>query len=352
MSAKIVLLLAVGFAVTWALTPLVRRLALRLGAVDMPDGRKVHAAPTPRLGGLAIYGGFLAVLLLTWPWPRPILGLALGGTLVVLLGILDDCRGLSAYLKLAGQVAAALVVVGLGVKVDFLTNPFDGFIFLGYLAVPVTVIWIVGITNALNLIDGLDGLAAGTAAIAAVTMGIVAWMEGQTAIAGYAFALAVAALAFLRYNFSPAKIFMGDTGSMFLGLNLAVLAILGLTKTATILSLLVPVIILGWPIIDTFWAIIRRYRHRQPVFAPDKQHLHHQLLNLGLNQRQAVTVVYILDGCLGASAVLVNLLSPAQATVLLLVLFAMVAVGCYLVRAAGRHQPAGEAVSQNSAHRC
>lgn len=338
-----------AFFVTWSLTPLVRRLALRLGAVDIPGSRKVHHLPVPTMGGLAIFVGFGAVLLFTWPWPRPVLGLALGGVLVVLLGIWDDCRELSPRGKLLGQVAAALVMVALGVKVDFVSNPFDGMIFLGFLAVPATVLWVVGITNALNLIDGLDGLAAGTAAIAALSMGIVAWMEGQMVVALYAFSLAACALAFLRYNFSPARIFMGDTGSMFLGLNLAGLAVLGFTKTTTVLSLLVPVIILGWPIVDTFWAIVRRYHHRQSIFAADKQHLHHQLLNLGLSQRQAVTVIYVLNGCLGAAAVLVNVLSLVEGIVLLLVLFTLVAVGCYLVRAAGRHSPSSEVITRSVA---
>ncbi|TDA68690.1 MAG: undecaprenyl/decaprenyl-phosphate alpha-N-acetylglucosaminyl 1-phosphate transferase [Clostridia bacterium] len=341
-----IVILVAGFVVVLLLTPTVRRLAVYLGAVDMPAARKVHRQPIPRLGGLAIYGGFLLVLLLSRPWAPPVTGLTLGSTLIVLVGIWDDCRELSAKVKLAAQVAAAVVVVVFGIRVDFFTNPFDGLIFLGALAAPVTVIWIVGITNALNLIDGLDGLAGGTAAIAAVTVAVVAWMEGQPTAAFYALALSLCALGFLRYNFFPAKIFMGDTGSMFLGFNLAILAIMGLTKTATIISFLVPVVILGWPIIDTFWAILRRYRNHQPIMAPDKQHLHHQLLNLGLSQRQAVLVVYILDGCLGACAILLNLLPPAQGILLLVVILAMVAVGCYLVRAASHHRVSSELTRQ------
>lgn len=337
-----IIILIAGFITVLLLTPVARRLALYLGAVDRPTARKIHRRPIPRLGGLAIYGGFLLVLLVSRPWTPPVTGLALGSTLIVLLGIWDDRRELPAKIKLAGQVAAAVAVVAFGVRVEFLTNPFNGLIFLGTMAIPVTVLWIVGITNALNLIDGLDGLAAGTAAIAAVTVAVVAWMEGQTTVAFYALALAVCAAGFLRYNFFPAKIFMGDTGSMFLGFNLASLAILGLTKTATIISLLVPVVILGWPIVDTFWAILRRYRNHQPIMAPDKQHLHHQLLNLGLSQRQAVLVVYILDGCLGACAILLNLLPPAQGILLLLLIFTLVAVGCYLVRTASRHRATSE----------
>lgn len=341
-----VIVLITGFVAVVLLTPAVRRLAVYLGAVDMPSARKIHRHPIPRLGGVAIYGGFLLVLLLSRPWTPPVTGLALGSTLIVLLGIWDDRRELPAKIKLAGQVAAAILVVAFGVRVDFLTNPFDGLIFLGAMAAPVTVIWIVGITNALNLIDGLDGLAGGTAAIAAVTVAVVAWMEGQTTAAFYALALALCAMGFLRYNFFPAKIFMGDTGSMFLGFNLASLAIMGLTKTATIISFLVPVVILGWPIVDTFWAILRRYRNHRPITAPDKQHLHHQLLKLGLSQRQAVLVVYILDGCLGACAILLNLLPPAQGILLLLLIFTLMAVGCYLVRAASRNRVPSELTHQ------
>lgn len=243
--------------------------------------------------------------------------LLLGGTAMFLVGALDDLKGLNPRTKLAGQVAGALLAYFLGLRVDFLTNPWDGMFFLGSLSLPVTVLWLVGITNALNLIDGLDGLAAGVATIAAVTLAVVAWLEGQAQAATAALVLAAVTLAFLRFNFYPAKLFMGDSGAMFLGFNLAALAVLGTAKSTTVLSLLVPVLALGLPILDTSWAILRRLYHGQPIFGADKEHLHHRLLRLGLHQRQAVLLIYGMHISLGISAVLLAMLTTAQSILFL-----------------------------------
>jgi len=274
----------------------------------------------PRLGGVAIFAGFLAAYLAAGMYRPPFQGLLWGAGLILVVGLVDDIRGLSPRWKLAGQLAAALVVTFSGARVEFLTNPFDGFLVLGKLAVPVTVLWLVGVTNALNLVDGLDGLAAGTALIASATMAVVAWLEGETTVAFLALALAAAILGFLPYNFHPASIFMGDSGSMFLGLTLASLAVLGLTKSATVISLFIPVLILGIPILDTFFAIVRRFLNRRPIFQPDKGHLHHCLMAYGLTQKQAVLAIYVVNLCLGASAVLLTRLTTDQGMIILILL--------------------------------
>jgi UDP-GlcNAc:undecaprenyl-phosphate GlcNAc-1-phosphate transferase len=248
----------------------------------------------------------------------------------MLVGLLDDTYGLSPKVKLLGQIVAALVAVQFGYRVEFITNPFNGGIIDLVdlkLSTPVTLFWIIGITNAINLIDGLDGLAAGTSAIAAVTMAVVAWSEGLPEIAVLALILAAAVLGFLKYNFNPAQIFMGDSGSLFLGFNLGALAIEGLTKGATVISLFIPIVILGIPIMDTMFAIIRRFSNGQPIFQPDKKHLHHCLLELGLSHKQTVLAIYGINVFLGASAVLLNRLSTAQSYMVLIGIATLVLIG-------------------------
>jgi UDP-GlcNAc:undecaprenyl-phosphate GlcNAc-1-phosphate transferase len=293
--------------------------------MDPGGGRKIHHTPVPRLGGLAIYLGFTVALVALVRSPF-VPALVLGGTLVFLLGVADDIRGINPWLKLAGQTAAATASALLGIRVEFLTNPWDGIVLLGGLSLPVTVLWLVAITNAMNLIDGLDGLAAGVAAIAGATLAAVAWLKGQVPAAAAAITLSATAAAFLRYNFHPAKVFMGDSGAMFLGFNLAALAVIGTAKSTTALSLLVPVLALGLPILDTSWAIVRRLSHGQPVFRADKEHLHHRLLQLGLDQRQAVLLLYGVHAALGIFAVLMAVLTTAQSLLMLaaLVLLALV----------------------------
>jgi len=265
---------------------------------------------------LAIYLGFTLALLAFGRFPH-VWGLLAGGTVVFLVGVVDDLKGISPRAKLAGQVAGAVLASLLGVRVEFLTNPWDGLIFLGGFSLPVTVLWLVAITNALNLIDGLDGLAAGVAAIAGACLAAVAWLEGQGQVGVAAVALAATAAAFLRYNFHPALLFMGDSGAMFLGFNLAALAVLGTAKSTTVLSLLVPVLALGLPILDTFWAIVRRLVQGRPVFSADKGHLHHLLLRMGLNQRQAVLLIYGMHTSLSLCAVLLAMLTTAQSLLML-----------------------------------
>ena len=311
--------LLLAFLVAFLGTPLVRKLAIKIKAIDRPDARKVHNGLMPRLGGLAICLGFWVTILLTQELSREMLGVLVGGLLIVLLGILDDTRGLSPRIKLIGQVLAACVVLYGGVRVEFITSPIAGIIDLKYFSYFITVIWIIGITNAVNLIDGLDGLAAGVSAIAAVTLGIVSILEGYQEVAALAFILAASTLGFLKYNFHPAKLFMGDTGSMFLGFNLATIAIIGLTKSATVISLFLPIVILGIPIADTFFAIVRRYFNGKPIFSPDKDHLHHRLLALGLSHKHTVLAIYGVSIILGASAVLTAMLTTPQGVIVMLI---------------------------------
>lgn len=335
---------AVALGLAYLLTPAVRRLAFRVGAVDIPDARKVHRGEMPRLGGLAIYLAFGAAVLLFLREDRQLLSLLAAGGVVLAVGAADDLRGISPRVKLAGQLLAAIVLVAAGYRVEFLTNPGGGTVIgLGKWAIPFTLFWLVGISNALNLIDGLDGLAAGTAAIAALAMAAVAWSGGQAAAMLAALVLAAAALGFLRHNFYPARIFMGDSGSLFLGFVLAALAIPGLTKGTTFISLVIPVVVLGIPILDTAAAIARRFLGGQPIFQPDRRHLHHRLLDLGLTQRQTVLLIYAVNLVLGGSAVLLNFLSTERAVALLILLSLGILTAANRLGAAERRQVAGQA---------
>ncbi len=320
MFLKVLLAGILACVVSFIITPFIIKFAHKIGALDNPDERKVHKNVMPRLGGLAIYLSFIITVLISNSLTKPLTGLLLGSTLIVFIGIIDDIKGLSPRIKLLGQISAALVAVYFGVKVQFLTNPFSDMIILGKLAIPVTVLWIVGVTNALNLVDGLDGLAAGIASIASLTMGVIAFIEGQFASAFLAIILFSSIIGFLKYNFHPAKIFMGDTGSMFLGFSLSIIAIEGLTKGATVISVFIPVVILGIPIFDTAFAIIRRFINGQPIFQADKQHLHHRLLDLGLSHKQTVLAIYFISIMLSASAVLLTKLSTEQGSLILIVI--------------------------------
>ncbi len=302
-----------GFLLTLALTPWVRELAARHGAMDRPDPRKVHKVPTPLWGGLGVFIAFTVAFLVViglFRAPEPITGreyatmaaLLFGGAVLVAIGMYDDRHGMPAKMKLFGQVGVAMVLVGMGVRVDFFSLPFvDGIIFLQeWQAILLSMLWLVGITNAINLLDGLDGLVAGVALTSALIFLVVAALNGEWATVLAMAALAGAALGFLRYNFNPAQIFMGDTGSLFFGLMFAGWSIVGCLKTTATVALAIPVmLIMGVPILDTTFAIVRRGLRRQPIFAPDKGHLHHRLLAVGMSQRQAVVTIYAINVMFG-----------------------------------------------------
>lgn len=324
----------IALIVALAVTPGVIIFAGKTGAMDAPDARKVHKGPMPRIGGLAIYIGFMAGVLamlrlteLPEEVANGVIGLLAGGTLIVALGLLDDYKNLPAKVKLLGQILAACVVVYFDVRIDFITDPFGDYLYLEYLSVPATVFWIVGLTNTVNLIDGLDGLAAGVATIASITIFLVALQQGVLVVALVTAALAGSAMGFLHYNFNPARIFMGDTGSMFLGFILAGISVIGAVKCAATIALIVPILALGVPIMDTTFAIIRRYRGGVPIFKPDKGHLHHRLLDLGFTQRQAVLLMYFISALLGLSAVVLNEVSGSMSIVIVICVLVLVFLG-------------------------
>jgi UDP-GlcNAc:undecaprenyl-phosphate GlcNAc-1-phosphate transferase len=333
-------LYGIGFVVACLIallmTPLVKRFAFWVGAVDAPNQRKVHSRIMPRLGGLAIFIAFVGAYFVISPaidlvQQEVAVGLLIGGSIIVLLGALDDRFDLSPKIKLLGQIIAASVVVYSGVVIDLVNVPFgDTIISLTWLSVPLTVFWIVGVTNAINLIDGLDGLSAGVSGIATTTILVLALMMGNVTVVLLSIILLGSIVGFLFYNFHPAKIFMGDSGSLFLGFSLATLSILGF-KQSIVLSLLVPILILGVPISDTLFAILRRWVNKVPISKPDKSHLHHCLLQLGFSHRLTVLIIYAIASIFGVSAVLLSYMSEQEViwgmVLLIVVLIAILVLG-------------------------
>ncbi|QDP41603.1 glycosyltransferase family 4 protein [Radiobacillus deserti] len=318
------LALIVCFIASVILTPYIKKLAIKIGAVDKPDERKVHKGVMPRLGGLAIIISFFLGFIVFTPdiekaWP-----ILAGGLIITITGVLDDILQLSAKTKLLGQLMAAIVTVLGGIQIEFITVPFGDRVEFGYLAIPITIIWIVGITNAINLIDGLDGLAAGVSSIALLTISGMAIVMGNPFVAFIGLLMLGSTLGFLIYNFYPAKLFMGDTGALFLGYMISVLSIMGLFKNVTLFSLMVPIIILGVPILDTSFAIIRRLIQRKPFSAPDKLHLHHCLIRLGYSHRQAVIVIYALSSLFSIAAIIFTRSTMWGSTLTLLSLMILV----------------------------
>ena len=326
-------MIALGMALI--LTPAVIAFARQTGALDKPDARKVHVRPIPRIGGIGIYAAFMASILVqlifadvTPEFMTSLIGLMIGGTIIVAIGIIDDYCDLPAKVKLLGQIfAAAVLVIGFDVRIDVITDQFGDYIYLEFLAIPATIFWVVGLTNTVNLIDGLDGLAAGVSSIAAVTIFLVAMEEGIPFVAMVTAALAGAAVGFLYYNFNPARIFMGDTGSMFLGFMLAGISVVGAVKSAATIALIVPILALGLPILDTTFAIVRRARNHRPIFKPDKGHLHHRLLAHGFTQKQAVLLMYVVSALFGLCAIALTAVSTQAAALIILIVAAAVLVG-------------------------
>lgn len=309
---------AVALIVSYLLTPYAKKLAYKIGAIDVPkDNRRVHKEPIPRLGGIAIYLAFtitalvMAMLNEYVAFNREFKGILIGVTIIVGIGIIDDVKPISAKVKLAAQILAAIIVVYSGVTIDFINFPLInnsevGYAFFKALRIPMTVFWIVGITNTVNLIDGLDGLAAGVSAIASLSLAVVAYSTGQYGVVILLVILAGASAGFLPYNFNPAQIFMGDTGSLAIGFLLATISVEGVIKKAATIAVAIPVLALGVPIFDTTFAIIRRKLNGRPIMEADKGHLHHRLLAHGLSQKQTVVTLYIISMVLGGSAVVVS----------------------------------------------
>lgn len=299
------------------LTPLIARFALRVGARKIPkDERHIHSEPVALLGGIAIYLGLavalISVLLVRGQGLRPVAPLLTCGAVILIWGTVDDLVDLRAWMKLIGQLAAASLAWWWGVRIEFLEKPFvGGYWYLEtWQSYATTVLWLVALTNAVNLIDGLDGLAAGVSAIAAATLCVMAWQHRTQAesliVALVAASLFGSALGFLRYNFNPAKIFMGDGGAQLLGFLLAAISIIGLSKSAAAVAIAAPVLVFGVPVFDTSFAILRRLRNRQPIFSADRGHLHHRLLDKGLSQKQVAMVIYLISCLLCAAALLIS----------------------------------------------
>ncbi|NET39696.1 MAG: undecaprenyl/decaprenyl-phosphate alpha-N-acetylglucosaminyl 1-phosphate transferase [Cyanothece sp. SIO1E1] len=310
----------ISAAVVLCSTPIVKEIGLKSGRTDLPGGRKIHQRPMVRLGGVSIFLGTLVSLLVVWhmggfidangqvlPPEKDfeIWGVTIGGLAFFLIGLMDDLIGLSPWTRLLMQAIAAALAWKVGVQIEFLTVPFSGSGLVSlpaWLSLPVTIVWLVGMANAINWIDGLDGLAAGVSGIAAVVMLIVSLFMNQPAAALIAAALAGGALGFLRYNFNPAQIFMGDGGAYFMGFTLAGVGVIGLVKSVTTAAVLLPYLILAVPILDMSAVIVDRLRHGKSPFRADKRHLHHRLLKAGLPHRLAVLFIYALTLWVGSLA--------------------------------------------------
>lgn len=332
----VVLALALAMLVSYLATPLVKKLAIKIHAVDVPkDERRMHDHPIPLMGGLAIFIGCIVSLLLFADIDKALRGILLGASIIVAVGIVDDIHPLGAGIKLIFQIIAALIAVWHGVVIQFVANPFvfldKQFLNFGIWSVPITVIWIVAVTNAMNLIDGLDGLADGVSTISALSMLFIAILMGNLEIAIIPAALAGACLGFIPYNKNPAKIFMGDTGSTFLGFMLATVSVIGLFKFYAIISFLIPFLILGFPIFDTASAIIRRILKGQNPMKADRSHTHHKLIDMGMNQKQAVVTLYHASAALGIFAVMVVSKGHIKA---ILAVVALIATGLTVARIA------------------
>lgn len=293
--------------ITLLITPIMIKISLKINATDKPNHRKVHTNPIPTLGGLVIFTGFMIGVIIIQPVSSHHLAIVAGAWLIILLGFFDDMYDLSPKVKFLAQlVAAMLVVFWGGLQVEFINLPFGGQVQFGLLSSLITIFWIVGITNAMNLIDGLDGLAAGVSSIALFTIGGMGLIMGDVYVSTMALILFFSTVGFLPYNFFPAKIFMGDTGALFLGYMISVLALLGF-KNVTIISFIIPIFILAVPISDTLIAMVRRYINKQPISSPDSSHLHHRLVKSGLTHRQTVLFIYTLSGMFSLAAILFSM---------------------------------------------
>ncbi len=341
----IIMAFVVALIISYLATPLAEKIAYKVGAVDVPkDARRMHKEPKARLGGLAIFCGFLVSVISfaqfkldTGSVNYSLIGILIGSLIIVILGIFDDIKPRPAKLKFVVQLVAATISVCMGVRVTGITNPFTGELMSlhPWLSYAGSVLWIAGVTNAVNLLDGLDGLAAGISSIASVALlSILLLMHNNSiSILVMAAALAGACFGFLPYNFNPARLFMGDTGATFLGFVLACVSIQGPFKTYV--AVFVPLMVLGLPIFDTAFAIIRRIIKRQPIMAPDRGHLHHKLIDKGFSHKATVIILYVLSIILAGGAI-VMVLTDMSRGLFLMIFFVL--VGVFAFNKAGRHQ--------------
>lgn len=326
----------VAFLIAYASTPIVKILAFKVGAVDVPkDNRRMHKTPTARLGGIAIFYGFIISILCFAEIDTALRGILIGSIIIVILGVFDDIYNLNSMFKFIVQIIAALIVVMHGVRIDYFSSFGFGdnpYIALGIWSVPITVLWIVGVTNAVNLIDGLDGLAAGVSTISTVSLFAISLIMQEPYVAIVTAAVAGAGFGFLPYNIHPAKIFMGDTGATFLGFTFGSISVLGLFKSYAVISIAVPILILGLPIFDTLFAIIRRVSKGQSPMKADRGHVHHRLIDLGFNQKQTVIILLIASGLLSLSGVVLLLCGANRAIVLVFAVMFLALAGVNLAK--------------------
>lgn len=322
---NIIMPFIISVALSLSMTPIVKKIAVKVGAIDIPkDERRVHKKPMPLMGGLALYISVIVTSLLFLPIDKTLISIIIGGSIICISGIIDDIKDLSPRAKLVFQIIAAIVLILGDVKIDAITNPFtktSKLIELGIFSIPITIFWVVGITNTLNLIDGLDGLAAGVAMIASLSFLFVAGKFNYIPVMIMSAIIAGGCLGFLPYNFNPAKIFMGDTGALFLGFMLASLSIEGVMKSVATIAVVVPIIILGVPIFDTTFAIFRRLLNGKSIAEADKGHLHHRLLKMGYSQKKTVLILYAISAIFGLCAVLIAKANSKRAVTMAIIVF-------------------------------
>lgn len=339
----IYMLAALVFAglVAFTTTPAVSVLAYKIGAIDVPkDNRRMHKKPVPRIGGLAIFAGFVFSSLVFCELTPDLIAIYIGGLIIVAVGVIDDCISINAWVKLLAQFGVALIAVSQGVVVEYV-NFFGTYVNFGVLAIPITVVWIVGLTNAINLIDGLDGLACGVSAICSISLLLVMLVKGDLVAAMITSIVVGACIGFLPFNSNPAKIFMGDTGALFLGYTMAVLSVSGLFKTHTVISFMIPLSIFGLPLCDTAFAFIRRILQGKSPFTPDRGHLHHRLIDMGFNQKQSVRILYAICGILGTSAIMLTEEMFGRAIIIIAVGFAIFLINFLILRHRGEKEKMG-----------
>ena len=336
MDIAIILISLIVFVVALILslsfTPVVKIFAKNVGAMDVPkDNRRMHSKPIPRMGGLAIFLSFVICVFAFIPLDSELGGILLGAVILIVLGAIDDIVSLNPWIKLVIQILAAIIPVTQGVSIDKITNFFGSteFIEFGSFAAPITVFWIVLLINAVNFIDGLDGLACGVSTIAVLSMFVIAISVQDTTMAVMLAILAGACFGFIPYNFNPAKIFMGDTGAMFLGYILAAITVQGLFKLYAVVSFAVPFLVLGLPIFETVVTVTRRLLKGKSPFKADRGHIHHRLIDFGLNQKQVVAILYTISGILGLAAVITATSGKMKAIVIIIAVVIAVIIGLY-----------------------
>lgn len=336
--------------IAWLFTPVLRKAAVKNGFLDYPDERRVHKDAVPRIGGIAIAVSFFISVMLGYALlyhklgesAKYLTGLSIGGIVVVILGLGDDLWGMNAWKKMIGQVIAVLTLIPFGFVIRELNIPFLGVIELGTkLGIPFTIFWIVGIINTINFIDGIDGLATGVAFIIASMLFVIAAVTGQLLIGLVCLAIAGSALGFLRHNFNPASIFMGDCGAMFLGLILGAASVKILFQDASMAAgALVPILIFGLPIADTTWCIVRRISRQVSPFSADGRHIHHRLIILGLTQRQTVAILYVAASLSSTAGLVLALAGSEKSAIIVFVsMFVIALIGISILGRAVPFKP-------------